>query len=143
MTPGTRSYAGGVTTPVSTESGPSVVKMTPAAIDALHKLGQSQAGSVARAIAAIGKEEGKPLVTREDREYLAMVPKDDEAPVVMYRESGSGGFLVTGLVDRDAYETYEVTDGRGPQQSNAIRTAVSAAVGLILGSRSGRKPSSG
>ena len=49
MTPGTRSYAGGVTTPVSTESGPSVVKMTPAAIDALHKLGQSQAGSVARA----------------------------------------------------------------------------------------------
>ena len=51
---GAATYAGGVTDAVPTDSGPSNVRMTPAAIDALHELARPQAESVARAIAAIG-----------------------------------------------------------------------------------------
>ena len=52
---GAVTYAGGVTATVPTDSGPSNVRMTPAAIDALHKLARPQAESVARAIASIGQ----------------------------------------------------------------------------------------
>jgi hypothetical protein len=131
---------------VPTENGQSNVRMTPAAIDALHGLARPQAESVARAIAAIGQAPGKPVEAPEGngRQYLAMVPNDDSAPVVMYRESDEGGYLVTALVDRGTYKTYEIaeTGGHGLLQSTTFKAtvgAVAAAVlGVILGSRAGR-----
>jgi hypothetical protein len=146
---GTRAYADVMTAIVPTENGQSNVRMTPAAIDALHGLARPQAESVARAIAAIGQTEGKPVAAPEGngRQYLAMVPDDDEAPVVMYRVADDGGYLVTALVDRATYRTYEIAERRpGFLQSNSFKTAaaavVAAAIGVILGSR-GSKPSYG
>lgn len=149
---GAATYAGGVTATVPTDSGPSNVRMTPAAIDALHKLARPQAESVARAIAAIGQVPGKPVEAPNGngngngRQYLAIVPDEDMTPVVMYRESEDNGYLVTALVDRDTYQTYEITEQPGFLRSSTFRTAVgavaAAAIGIILGSRAGRSSSS-
>src|SRR5580700_1358465 len=148
---GAPTYAGGVTATVPTDSGPSNVRMTPAAIDALHKLARPQAESVARAIASIGQVPGNPVEAPNGngngRQYLAIVPDDGTAPVVMYRESENNGYLVTALVDRDTYQTYEITEQPGFLRSTTFRTAVgavaAAALGIILGSRAGRSGSSG
>jgi hypothetical protein len=142
--PGDATYPGRVTATVPTDGGPSNVRMTPAAIGALRELARPQAESVARAIAAIGEVPGK-LVEAPNgngRQYLAMVPDDDKAPVVMYRNSEDNGYLVTTLVDRDTYQTYEISEQPSFLRSNTFKTAVSAvaaaAIGIILGSRAGR-----
>lgn len=139
---GARAYARGVTATVPTENGQSNVRMTPVAIDALHKLARPQAEAVARAIAAIGQTEGKPVVApgENGRKYLAMVPDDDDdAPVVMYRQADDNGYLVTALVDRATYKTYEIAEQPSFLQSATFKTAVgavaAAAIGIILGSR--------
>jgi len=148
---GTQAYAEGVTATVPAENGQSNVRMTPAAIDALHDLARPQAEAVARAIAAIGQVEGRPVTAPDEgngngRQYLAMVPDDHEAPVVMYRESDDGGYLVTALVDRATYQTYEIAEQR-PRflQSSAFKATVgavaAAAIGIILGSRAAGRPS--
>ncbi len=144
---GTRTYAGGVTATLPTESGQASVRMTPAAIDALRELARPQAEAVARAIAAVGQTAGKPVDAPQEngRQYYAMVPDDDKAPVVMYREADDGGYLVTALVDRDTYQTYEIAEQPGFLQSTSFKAAVgavaAAALGIILGARTVRKPS--
>jgi len=143
---GAATYAGGVTETVPTDSGPSNVRMTTAAIAALHKLARPQAESVARAIASIGQVPGNPVEgpngNGNGRQYLAIVPDDETAPVVMYRKSEDNGYLVTALVDRDTYQTYEITEQPSFLRSATFRTAVgavaAAAIGIILGSRAGR-----
>jgi hypothetical protein len=144
---GTWTYAEGVTATVPTENGQANVRMTPAAIDALHELARPLAESVARAIAAIGHTQGKPVEAPQEngRQYYAMVPDDDKAPVVMYREADDGGYLVTALVDRETYEPYEIAEQPGFLQSTTFKAAVgaiaAAALGIILGSRVAGKPS--
>src|SRR5215471_16132259 len=132
---------------MATESGQSNVRMTQPAIDALRELARPQAEAVARAIAAIGTAgttEGKKVVAPADngRQYYAMVPDDDSAPVVMYRAADDSGYLVTALVDRETYKTYEIAEQPGFLQSTTFKTAVgavaAAALGIILGSRSGK-----
>jgi hypothetical protein len=146
--PGHSAYADGMTATVPTANGQSNVRMTPAAIDALHELARPQAESVARAIAAIGRTEGKPVAAPEGngRQYLAMVPDEDEAPVVMYREADDGGYLVTNLVDRATYKTYEIAEQPGFLQSTTFKATVAAvaaaAIGVIFGSRAVRSPHS-
>jgi len=143
---GTPTYSGGVTATVPTDSGPSNVRMTTAAIAALHTLARPQAESVARAIASIGQVPGNPVESPNGngngKQYLALVPDDDMAPVVMYRESEDNGYLVTALVDRETYQTYEITEQPSFLRSTTFRTAVgavaAAAIGIILGSRAGR-----
>ncbi len=145
---GAATYSGSVTATVPTDGGPSNVRITSAAIDALHKLARPQAESVARAIAAIGQVPGKPIEAPNGngRQYLAAVPDDEKAPVVMYRESEDHGYLVTALVDRDTYQTYEIAEQPSFLRSNTFRTAVgavaAAAIGIILGSRARRSSSS-
>jgi hypothetical protein len=142
----TRAYAEGVTATMATESGQSNVRMTQPAIDALHDLARPQAEAVARAIAAIGTTEGKKVVAPpaadNGRQYYAMVPDQDDAPVVMYRPADDSGYLVTALVDRETYKTYEIAEQPGFLQSTTFKTAVgavaAAALGIILGSRSGK-----
>ena len=139
-------YSGRVTATVPTDGGPSNVRMTPAAIGALRELARPQAESVARAIAAIGQTPGNPVVAPNGngngKQYLALVPDDDKAPVVMYRQSDDNGYLVTALVDRDTYQTYEIAEQPSFLSSRTFKTAVSAvaaaAIGIILGSRAGR-----
>ena len=143
--PGAETYPGMVTAAVPTDNGPSNVRMTLAAIDALHELARPEAESVARAIAAIGQTPGRPVVAPNGNgngKYLAMVPDDDKAPVVMYRPSEDNGYLVTTLVDRDTYQTYEIAEQPSFLQSTSFKAAVgavaAAAIGIILGSRAGR-----
>jgi hypothetical protein len=74
-----------------------------------------------------------------------MVPDDDHAPVVMYRDADDGGYLVTALVDRATYKTYEIAEQPGFLQSTTFKAAVGAvaatAVGILLGSRAlGKSP---
>ncbi len=151
--PGTRAYAGVVTVapPIENatpaEGGEGDVRMTPAAIEALRALDRRQAESVARAIAAIGHVEGSPVPEASNgKHYLAMVPDDDKAPVVMYRRANRGKYLVTALVDRDTYQAYEIAEHRGFLDSSAVRAtaaavaaaAAAAAVGIVLGARANR-----
>jgi len=151
----TRTYPEGVTATGPDEIGQANVRMTPTAIDALRGLARPQAESVARAIAAIGQTEGKPVAIPQDaqqengngngRHYLAMVPDDDHAPVAMYREADDGGYLVTALVDRATYKTYEIAEQPGFLQSTTFKAAVGAvaatALGILLGSRAlGKSP---
>jgi hypothetical protein len=143
---GAATYSGVVTAAVPTDSGPSNVRMTPAAIGSLRELARPEAESVARAIAAIGQTPGNPVVAPNGngngKNYLAIVPDDDKAPVVMYRHADDNGYLVTALVDRDTYQTYEIAEQPSFLQSRTFKTAVSAvaaaAIGIILGSRAGR-----
>jgi hypothetical protein len=122
------------------------VRMTRIAVESLRKLERAEAESVAKAIAAIGQADGKPVVAGENgTQYYAMVPDDARAPVVMYREA-KDGYLVTSLVDRDAYQTFETAEQPGflpgLLQSGTFKAAVgavaAAALGIILGSRAGR-----
>ncbi len=131
----------------STASGHADVRVTPAAVAALDKLEPPQAESVARAIAAIGQVEGKPVEAPDEagRKYLAMVPDDQTAPVVMYRVADDNGYLVTTLVDRATYKTYEKAERLPSFLSSAtFRTAAgavaAAAIGAILGTRTGHRP---
>jgi hypothetical protein len=126
-----------------TENDQLTVRMTPSAVDALRELARPQAESVARAIAEIGHAAGKPVIAPPDtdngRQYYAMVPDKADAPVVMYRSANSKGYLVTALVDRATYKTYEIAERPGFLQSNTFKTAaahvVAAAIGVILGAR--------
>jgi hypothetical protein len=144
-----------VTASAPDENGQATVRMTPTAIDALRGLARPQAESVARAIAAIGQTAGNPVAIPQDaqqengngngRQYLAMVSDDDHAPVVMYREADDGGYLVTALVDRATYKTYEIAEQPGFLQSATFKTAVGAlaatALGILLRSRAlGKSP---
>lgn len=118
------------------------VRMTKAAVSSLRNLERAEAESVAKAIAAIGVADGKPAVSGSNgTQYFAMVPDDTRAPVVMYREA-KDGYLVTSLVNRDAYQTFETADQPGFLQSGTFKAAAgavaAAAIGIILGSRAGR-----
>lgn len=140
---GSRIYPEGVTVTVPTEDEQLTVRMTPSAVEALRQLARPQAESVARAIAKIGHAAGRPVTAPPDndngRQYFAMVPRDSDAPVVMYRTANSKGYLVTALVDRATYKTYEIAERPGFLQSNTFKTAaahvVAAAIGVILGAR--------
>ncbi len=141
--PGTPIYAEEVTAIPPTEGAQSKVRMTPSAVKALRELARPHAESVARAIAGIGRAEGRLVALPPDdvdgRQYFAMVPDDDDAPVVMYRPANGNGYLVTALVDRAAYRTYEIAERPGFLQSNSFKaaaaTVVAAAIGVVLGAR--------
>jgi Tetratricopeptide repeat len=90
------------------------VRLAPTVITALQRLPRRQQAAVAGALTRIGNEAGTPLQlgpAGEGRQYLTMVPDGDaEAPVVVYRQledREGGGYLVTGLSDRDAFSAYE------------------------------------
>jgi hypothetical protein len=115
------------------------------------ELPRQQAQSVARAIRRIGVDEGIQLASgapsdlqpEDGSKYLVMVPDDDDAPVVVYRlldKLEGGGYLVTGLADRRAYDAYtgsrkpsffETPTGRAVQ--SAAWTAFVTAVGIAIG----------
>lgn len=133
--PGTPAYPGNMTAALSTEYGQSDVRMTPAAIKALRGLARPEAESVAHAIAAIGTAEGTPVASpnANGRQYMAMVPADEKAPVVVYRAADDGGYLVTSLVDRGTYKAYDIAEHAPDfRQSSAFRAATRAMAAASL-----------
>jgi hypothetical protein len=127
-------------------SRPVGVRLAKAAVDALRALPLDQQAAVARAIRSIGTAIGVPLKPTGDdgKQYLVMVPDHDQAPVIIYRQLDEGGYLVTGLSDRDTFDTYERADQPSLFDSPLWKALLSGAAGvvlaLILGSRSGKNP---
>ena len=138
--------------PVATGQ-PAKVRLANPVVEELRALPPEKAAAVARAIQSIGTADGSPLGPPDDqgRQYLVMVPGDDRAPVVIYRQlldDEGGGYLVTGLSDRSTYDTYVRAEQSGVLDSPAAQAvlagaAVAAAIGYALGSRSGKGSSSG
>lgn len=125
------------------------VRMAKPAVEALQDLPREQATAVARAVRLIGTTEGVPLqLPGQDQEhYLVIVPDDDHAPVVVYRQRPKvegGGYLVTGLLDRDAYNAYAHAGEPGFFDTAAgkavlgIAAPAAAAIGIAMSSRSGK-----
>lgn len=126
---------------------PARVRLTGRVVDALKALPPRQAESVARAIGRIGKEDGEPFEPPDvgvGERYMAMIPDDDAAPVVLYRETDSG-YLVTGLSKREAYNTYTRADEPAffdtPTGKAILLAAAAVAFGILVG-RSGKGTSS-
>jgi hypothetical protein len=139
--PGSSAYPGNMTATFSTENGQPDVRMTPAAIKALYDLARPEAVSVARAIAAIGKAAGTPVASpnANGRQYMALVPADEKAPIVMYRKAGDGRYLVTTLFDRETYNAYKIAQHTPAfLQSSTFKAAAAmaaAAAGTVSGPR--------
>lgn len=129
--------------PDSGSPGPDI-QMTSSVVDRLRDLPREQAKAVAQAIRAIGQTRGRSLLPGTDgKQYMIIAPIDDSAPAIIYRESDDGtGFLVTALVERDAYDAYEDV-GRQSILDSPIVKAILAALGgaalaALLSSRSGK-----
>jgi hypothetical protein len=139
-------YARGMSGATSVASAGSArvdVRLAKAVIEALRELPPRLAAVVARAIQRIGAEPGVSLRIQAPgnggKPYMAMVPGDDAAPVVIYRELSpdeGGDYLVTGLGDREAYVAYESAEQQGfldtPAGHALILLAVGAAVAIAL-----------
>jgi hypothetical protein len=70
------------------------------------------------------------------REYLAALPYDRDAPVVIYRhlqpdESPDGDWLVTALVDRDEYNEYQRAAMQGILDNPAVREITARLGGTV------------
>jgi hypothetical protein len=99
------------------------VKLSKLVVETLRDLPEGQAKAVAGAIGRIAPDAGRPLKIRpptgaDRRRYLAIVPQQPDAPVVIYRKlrpaDGEGnGYLVTALINRREYEGYERAEREG------------------------------
>jgi hypothetical protein len=118
------------------------VRVAEPVITEMRAMPREQAAAAARAIQRIGSDAGVALRIPPpgipDGHYLAIVPDDPEAPVVIYREltqAEGGGYLVTALADRDTYDAYEHAEQNGHLDSPLWKTlaavAVAAAVGAV------------
>lgn len=124
------------------------VRMAKAAVDALHDLPDQQKEAVARAIRRIGTYEGTPLKLPggDGTPYLAMIPDGDRTPVVIYQQRRGGEYLVTGLLERNAYNTYTRAadpvffDTPAGKAVLGLAGLAAIAAGVVIG-RSGKPPS--
>jgi hypothetical protein len=96
------------------DENPDVLVAEPV-IARLHGLASGDAAAVARAILQLPRGRSEPIRLSVPGDppgtvYFALIPPGSrEAPVVIYRESlrdESGKWLVTALMDRDAYSQY-------------------------------------
>jgi hypothetical protein len=90
-------------------SRPPSVRVASLVANDLSHLPEPQRAAVTAAIRNIGNASGIPLrgPADEGKRYMIVVPADDDrAPVVIYRElpeAEGGGYLVTGLGERETY----------------------------------------
>jgi hypothetical protein len=120
------------------------VRMASPAAEALRALPADQATAVAAAISRIGRDEGVPfeLPGQDGPQYTVMIPDNDHAPVVIYTQPPKlegGGYRVTGLLDRDAYNAYTRSDEPGFFETAAGKAliglgALAVVYGLTRGS---------
>ena|ERR1700683_332589 len=97
------------------------VLLSPAVTAELQKLPEDQRAAIAVAVGQIGPDSGERVRFRSPRtgeQYRAIVPANPDAPVVSYRplkpdDKHGPGFLVTGLIDRSAWDGYKAADGAG------------------------------
>jgi len=82
---------------------------------------------------------------QQERQYLAAVPPDDDAPVVIFRplepdEGPPGDWLVSALVNRREYEEYRRAEMRGILDDPAVRqlsARLGGTVATIINSEQG------
>lgn len=106
------------------------------------------AASVRQAIQTIGQVSGEPIRidipdSPPDRQYFALLPADENAPVVIYRSlrPDEPGWLVTTLLSREAYRQHKQAEQRAEFFKAAVVTGAAVAIGAIIGA-SGRKTGS-
>lgn len=113
------------------------VRMASPAVEALHALPAEQAAAVAAAIRRIGTSEGVPFGPPGDdgTQLMVTIPDDDDAPVVIYRQPPKlegGGYRVTGLLSRDAYNAYTRSEKPGLFDTPAGKTLLGLGVGAAI-----------
>ncbi len=122
------------------------VRLAKPVVETLRTLPADQAAAVARAVRRIGITEGVPLPGNEGKHYMVMVPDDDHAPVVIYRQLPpieGGGYLVTALSDRATFNAYDGSEQSAFLDTPAGRALLAlagiaaAVIGLRAASRSG------
>ena len=96
------------------------MRLSEVVVDALSHLSERSMSAVAQAIRRIGDENGVILrITTPSAPgipYLAMVPANADAPVVIYRELQpyeEGEYLVTAIVNRKTFDEYEYAEQQG------------------------------
>src|ERR1022692_1137041 len=100
------------------EGTPANVRLAQPADEQVQELPSPLADAVMATIHSVGIVQGDPirLTPRSGLRYFALAPADPAAPVVIYRaatSSESGGWLVTGLMDRDKYDVYREAERAG------------------------------
>ena len=122
------------------------VRMAQPAIGAFEALDPPRKAAVARAIRRVGTDTAVPFEVPASlgASYKVVIPEDDaDAPVVVYRERPKlegGGYLITGLLGRHAYNALTETSApslldRSAWQKILDLSAVTSAIGIGLGSR--------
>jgi hypothetical protein len=121
-------------------------------MEKLRSMERPIAAAVTRTILRIPTTNGKPIQLdvsddSTDREYLALLPPNSQAPAVIYRRDGDG-WLVTALMDRDKYRAYRQAERTGLLDDPVVRFAAAAAlvaagIGIIVGSRAGQGSGTG
>jgi hypothetical protein len=112
------------------------------------RLPRGQAAAVARAIQRIGTEVGTrssvPLKINvpgapPGSRYLAAIPDDEQAPVVIYREPADkvSNYLVAALADRDTYRKYERAEQQGLLDDPVAKSVAEAVTEAALDGRLG------
>jgi hypothetical protein len=126
-------------------SDPPEVRLTEPAAKAFRKLPKRQAHGVAEALDAIGKRPANNSLPGADgKEYMIIAPADPDAPAIIYRElDDESGYLVLALAERGTYDAYDRANREGSILDSPLVKAVAtalgaAAVGILLGSRSGK-----
>jgi hypothetical protein len=124
------------------------VEVAETVVRRMEELNPLQADAVARAIGTVGQDQGKPI--RIDLPggppglpYKALTPADPNAPVLIYRSSGNGTWLVTALLDRDKYLAYRQAERANLLDDPTFRALIIGALGVIgfyLISRAAARP---
>jgi hypothetical protein len=129
-------YPRDVGTPAALASGSAnAVRLSPPAIEAIRELPKSQATAVAEAIRRIGPDQGTPLKIPPGKgggQFLAIVPDEADAPVVIYRKltpDEGEGYLVTAIVEREEYEGYQRAEREGILDTPLGRLLLGVAAG--------------
>lgn len=115
------------------------VRVAAPVVTQMRKMPRAQAAAAARAIEGIGPDIGTPLRIptpgNPGGRYLALVPDDPQAPVVLYRPLSHGegcGYFVAALASRETYDAFRRAEREGLLETalgKALLAAATAADG--------------
>lgn len=111
------------------------VEVAETVVRRMEDLDPHQAEAVARAIAAVSEDRGRPIRIDlpggpANRVYKALAPSDPEAPVVIYRQAAGGTWLVAALLDRDKYRAYREAEQSNLLDDPTFRALIMGALGI-------------
>jgi hypothetical protein len=128
----------GLANPVRPEPEDTEVRVAGSVVEEMRRMSRPEAAAAARAIQAIGPDAGTPVRIpspgNPDGHYLALVPDDPAAPIVIYRPvtvDADSGYVVIALASRDTYAAYEQAERAGVLDTPLGKAVLSAASALV------------